>query len=1083
MMKAIPILLFAACLQVSAKAYSQEITLSLSNAKLETVFTEIQKQTDYRFIYTREELEDSKKVNIEVKKVDVETVLRLCMRDQPLTYVLEDRFIIIRLKEKEDAGKNSLPEPQDIRGRITNEQGEPLAGVTITVKGTTNGTASNENGEFILKDAAPNAILIFSSIGYYTQEINLQGRTNITVQLKIEVSNLDETVVIAYGTTTKRLNTGSVGKVTASEIGKQPVSNPLAALQARVPGLLITQSSGIPGSAFKVQIRGQNSLIQGSEPLFIVDGVPFIFGNTNINQLTTAASLSPFNLINPNDIESIEVLKDADATAIYGSRGANGVILITTKKGIAGKTKVNINVYTGISRVTRTMNMLNLQQYIDMRKEAFKNDGVSMTTFSAPDLLLWDSTRYTDLKKLLIGGTAHTTDAQLSFSGGNENTKFLMGGGYHKETTVFPTDLADTRSSFHFNLNHISSSKKFVLTLIANYSLAKNQLPTADLTNGIKYSPNIKLYDSSGKLNWEEGGVPFWNIGVNHPLGDLYTKYTGAFQNLISNLQISYRILPGLNLKTSLGYNLAFTDENKIYPSTSISPYDGTKPYSFFSTGNNKSWIAEPQVEYTKQISQNKFSILLGSTWQKNTSTALNTDASEYSSDLLLNSISGAGKIITRNLYSEYRYAALFGRLGYQLKDRYILNLTGRKDGSSRFGPDDRFSYFGSMGFAWIFSSEKIISKSLPFLSYGKIRGSLGTTGNDQIGNYKFLDTWTSSSGTYQNIPGLSPTALFNPNLAWESVKKIETAIELGFLKDRILMTVAYFRNRSGNQLASYALPIQTGFSSVSKNFDALIQNKGVEVSFTSKNITSKNLKWTSSFNLTVLRNKLLAFENLSTSSYFNTYVVGQALSTRKLYEYTGVDPNSGIYQFTDVDRNGVFNTSDQIIFKNIDPKFYGGFINSISYKNFELDITLEYKKQEGLNYLNTLSLFPPGYGPNKNQPIVVLNRWQKPGDITDIGKFTGTFGSPAYTATINNLTQSNAIYGDASYIRLKNVSLSYRIPGKWTTKIKLDESRIYFQAQNLFTITNYVGSDPENQNLYVLPPLRTITAGMILNF
>jgi TonB-dependent SusC/RagA subfamily outer membrane receptor len=432
------------------------------------------------------------------------------------------------------------------------------------------------------------AVLLVSSIGYRSQEVPVDGKNFLEIRLSMVVSPLDETVVVAYGTTTQRLNTGNVGRLQAKEIEMQPVSNVLAALEGRIPGVLITQSSGVPGSAFKVEIRGQTALdlnLSRNDPLFIIDGVPFAPGNGNLSQINSAANytdpfkglqggISPLNNINTADIESIEVLKDADATAIYGSRGANGVILITTKKGKAGDTRVRLNMYRGTSTVSRTMDMLNTEQYVAMRKEAFANDNITPNATNAPDILLWDNNRYTDLKKLLIGGHAHSHDVQASVSGGSNRTRFLMGAGLHRETTVYPGDLDDTRASGHVNINHSSANEKLSIQFSGYFSRDENRLPTTDLTNFINLPPNIKLYDSAGGVNWKEGGIAFSSVNsFSNPLAELLKEYSVETENLLSNVQINYRLFKRLNLRASLGYNTVNTEETSTRPKGANDPH------------------------------------------------------------------------------------------------------------------------------------------------------------------------------------------------------------------------------------------------------------------------------------------------------------------------------------------------------------------------------------------------------------------------------------------------------------------------------------------------------------------------------
>ncbi|OJV98848.1 MAG: hypothetical protein BGO52_08465 [Sphingobacteriales bacterium 44-61] len=974
----------------------------------------------------------------------------------------------------------------EIQGRVSSlKDNTPLQGASIGVKETDRTVTTDADGRFHIR-AGVGSYLEVSYVGFQKKIIKLiSGVRDINIQLEEVNSDLDEVVVMGYGTTSKRLNTGNISKVSSKEIENQPVSNPLAALIGRVPGLVITQRSGIAGSGFSVQIRGQNSLLQGSEPFFIVDGVPFSPGNTSLNQVnnaTDAAGISPFNLLNIGDIESIEILKDADATAIYGSRGANGVIMITTKKGKQGKTQFNAKVIYGVSKATKIVQMLNTQQYVEMRKEGFANDGIVPDASNAPDLLVFDTTRYTDFAKMFSGGTANALDVQTSISGGNVNTQFYVGGGYHRETTVLPVDLPNSKASAYFKLNHRSINQKFQLNLSANFVSATSNLTNNDLTFFSSTMPHLKIYDDEGNLNWEEGGVTYRAIGLTdaNPMAYLKKRYKGQFQNLNSNLNIGYSILKGLDIKINLGYNLVYSDELSTTPSTSLDPNSTNQPYSYFGNSKQSSWIIEPQLDYSRRIGPHKISILLGSTLQDRKFTGIYTQATGYSSDILLESIASAADARSSNSFGQYRYSAAFARLGYSYQDRYIANISGRRDGSSRFGPGKQFSNFGAIGLGWIFSSTSLIKEFLPWLSFGKLRGSYGTTGNDQIGDYKFLDTWTAGQYTFQGMGTLGPTSLFNPDYAWELTRKLEFGLEMGFLQNRVILTASYFRNRSGNQLINYTLPIQTGFSQIGKNLDAEIQNKGFEFVLTSKNIVHKNLQWSSNFNLSLIRNKLLNFPGLASSSYANRYTIGQPINSIKTYHYLGVDPASGLYTFEDLNSDGNLDVQDYASIVKTEPVFYGGLSNSISFKQFQFDLFLEFRKQTGRNYLGSSNsgLGVPGYG-YVNKPILILDRWRSPGDVSEIQRYTAST-STAYLNGISYLPGSDGIYTDASFIRCRSVMISYVFK---SVKPSIPSIRVYATAQNLFTVSGYKGADPENQNMMVLSPLRTIAGGIEINF
>lgn len=1118
-MKIIILLTVIAVFLTRTQCYSQTVTLSLKSVSLEKAFKEIKKQTGYSFVYTREQINKSNFVSIDIKDASIDQALNICFANQPLTFTIDHKHIIVKDKSNEAISPVAASGGIDVTGKVINERNEPVIGATVLVKGTGYGTATNEKGEFELLNLKANDVLIITSIGYESEKVSLESRTRIVVQLTHSIGLLDETVIIGYGNTTKRFNTGSVTKVTSQEISEQPVSNPLQALQGRVPGLVVTSTSGLPGSSVNVQIRGQNSLSADpynplspkDNPLFIIDGVPFAPQNNNINQLRSLASpgldislnnsyggISPFNTIDPSDIESIEVLRDADATAIYGSRGANGVILITTKKGKAGKTKFDVNVYTGISHVAHTLPMMNTEQYFEMRKEAFANDGVSPSNTDpsdfrtyAPDLTIYDQEKYTNWQKFFIGNPAYTTNVNTSLSGGSENTQFLFGAGYNHQTYIYPGDFAYDRGSGNFNFHHNSNDKKLSFDFSSNYILDKNNSSGApDLLSVYSLDPNFPdLLDGSGNLVWYYKGASFGVSNLN-PLAYLKKKYSITNFNLISHLQIGYKIISGLEIRTSFGYNKLNSTEYSGNPASSQNPNLRRIASADFGSKDIHNWIIEPQAEYNKIFGKSKINILAGGTFEQDVNSSNLISGSGYSNDILITSVSGAPDKTVTDDYSQYKYNAVFGRINYQFDQRYILNLNGRRDGSSRFGPGKQFGNFGSVGAAWIFSEESFIKKNFKWLSFAKLRGSYGTTGNDAIGDYQYIARWQPTDYYYQGALGYLPQNLFNPDFSWAITKKAEGAIELGFLKNRLFFTATFYRNNSGNQLVSYQLPSQTGFLSVTENWSAKVQNTGLEFVVSSANFKTKEFNWNTSFNLTIPRNKLVSFPGIESSSYATRYVLGEPLSVLLKFKYLGVNDTTGIFQFLDAKgvptyspANISYNQWNDIQdIGNLDPKFYGGLSNSFGYKNFHLNIFLEFKKQTGVNYLAQI------YGGNvpgfeSNLPKELLSRWQKPGDRSEFEKFTTDVSTPAGRAARRYFAKSSGVYSDASYIRVKTVSLSYTLQGKYLGKIKAEALRFYINAENVLTITGYKGNDPETQSFFGVPPLRTIVAGCQFNF
>ncbi|WP_316814259.1 SusC/RagA family TonB-linked outer membrane protein [Pedobacter heparinus] len=1089
-MKLIVVLLTTTILQVSASSFAQRVTINQNNITLAQAFKQLTLQSGYDILYNGDLIKNVAPIDVRIKDASVEEALKQILQNQKLAYSIKDKTIILEEAEPSflDRVVSAFADINVIGIVVDGETGNVLVGASVKVKGSGKATTTASNGAFYLQGVDEDAIIEISFVGFKSVELKVAKNLG-TIKLEVSYSDLNEVEINkGYYTEKRRLSTGSVGRVTADEISRQPVSNPLAALYGRIPGLIITQQTGVPGGNFKVEIRGQNSLRKtgtnnGNIPLYIIDGVPFssipmnTATPTNIYPTSTneLVGSSPFDNINPADIESVEVLKDADATAIYGSRGANGVILITTKKGKAGQMQVDANVYSGIGKVTRKMKLLNTDQYLEMRKEAFKNDGIATYPVNAPDINgTFDQNKYTDWQKELIGGIAKNTDAQIGISGGTSNSQYRFGGGYHRESTVFPGNFANQRGSAHLSVSNASPNQKFRSQFNVNYSLGITNLLSNDLTfSAVQTAPNAPdLLDENGNLNWPS------SFFYNNQLSFTKQPYDARTNNLIVSSILSYEFLPGLVFKTNMGYINASRKEIAKTPLSSIPPDFRSSSFNStnFGSRSNNSWNIEPQLSWSKQFHKNTINVLIGSTFEEQNTESLAQSARGFISEALMDDVSAVPNTNVANTYdiSKYRYNALFARINYNYDGKYIINLTGRRDGSSRFGPGRQFASFGAIGTAWIFSEEKLIKNNLPVLSSGKIRGSYGITGSDQIPNYAFLDLYRSTS-TYDGLQGLGPTQLYNPDFSWEENRKFEIAVELGFLQDRILLTTAWYRNRSSNQLLNYPLPPTAGFPSITTNGDATVQNTGLEFELNTTNIKTKTFSWNSSVNLSIPRNKLISYPNLAGSSYANTYVVGEPLSIVKLYKYIGISQTTGLYQVMDVDNNGIYNNLDRQTIKFIGQKFSGGWNNSLEWKSLQLNFLLQFVKQNGRNYLSAIAQSPGSA--IFNQPVEVIKRWQKSGDDTNIQRFTTTNFS-----SYSNYRESDGVISDASFIRLKNIALSYKLPASILTKMKLKGIRVYAQAQNIMTITKYKGFDPETQGL-VLPPLFFVTGGIQLTF
>ncbi len=1098
-------LLTAAFLNVSAKGLSQNITFSGKDVPLEKVLNEVKQQTGFVFFFKESSLQKAIPVTIEAVNQELEDFLKQVFKNQPLTYRIQDKTITIKAATiTAEHLSTQLISPflivPPITGLVLGPDGRPVAGANIIVKGTKRGTTSGADGRFSI-EGNTGETLIISSVGFLAKEISIAKYEGVgAVSLALADTRLDEVQITAYGTTSRRLSTGNISTVKAADIEKAPVTNPLLAIEGRVPGVFIQQSGGVSGSGVKILIQGQNSYLNGNDPFFVVDGVPYQsqllpgltneLGNSGTGRDGYAQSTqgNPLNFINPLDIESIDILKDADATSIYGSRAANGAIIITTKKGKAGKTSVNFNIQQGGGQIATKAKLLNTQQYLEMRKEAYKNDGIDYTdpnTVWAPDLTFYDQNRYTDWQKVLIGGIAKHTNILGAVQGGGANTQYMFSVGYQRDGSVTPGDVRDQKASVHFNINSASENKKFKFNFTASYVADDNKLATvSDIAlKAFSLPPNAPaLYNADGTLNWAIDSVKK-TTNFDNPLSNLQRVYINKTTNLVSNALFSYQVLPGLELNSNFGFNQLGSNEVYGDRSKAFSPLIRSRlnRHSSFNTAKINSWIIEPKLTYARVLRGGKLDFLLGATIQQTDKDRQQLNASGFSSDAAMLNIKAAATVLVDDagnavILSTYKYNAMFSRLNYNFQDKYQFSASLRRDGSSRFGRENSFHNFGSVAGGWLFSNESFVRDNIHALSFGKIKASYGTTGNDQVGDYAYLDLYgnTQILGTpYQGIVGLQPFSNFpNPYLQWELTRKFSSAMDLGFFKDRILLNVTYYKNISSNQLISEQLSTVTGGSSVLLNAPIAVQNSGLEMSLNTINIERKKFKWSTGFNLTINRNKLKSDGGINDE--FGQQL-GKSLSVEKIYHYLGVDPATGFYLVAGKDGKPTSNPApeDVSVLVNHDPKFYGGFQNSFSYRGFSVDIFLQFVKQSAPNRFT--GAFIPGFT-IYNQMTSVLDRWRAPGDKATVQKFTTDFASYSGWAAASN---SDKVFADASYIRLKNLSVAYQLPGSWASTIHIQNAKIYVQGQNLLTFTKYLGADPESRNFFGLPPLKVLTIGL----
>lgn len=979
----------------------------------------------------------------------------------------------------------SQNQTRTISGTITAD-GKPLSGVVISQEGSDQVTTSTSNGTYQLQIMSENPILLFRHPEYADERITVSNKSVVNFNLKTKVKGIEEVILNAgYYKVKEKESTGNIAKVTAKDIENQPIGNVLSAVQGRVPGVTIVQNSGTPGGGFDVQVRGRNSLrtyltagYDGNAPLYVIDGVPLPSLNEYKTGLSAAVlpygDMNPLNGINPDDIASLEILKDADATAIYGSRGANGVVLITTKKGNTGKTQVKVNTSYGISQYAKLPKAISTQDYLKMRAIAFSNDGITAYPANQYDINgTWDKNRETDWQKYFVGNRAEQSETQISVSGGNANTRILVSASHRDETTVFPGDYRYKRNTFNVNTEHQSTDRKLRLSFNGYYTMEDNVLPPSDFKSIYSnIAPNAPdLFTPSGGYNWENGTF------IN-PMAIATQTFTTQGKNLNANLNLSYAFGAGFSFNVSGGYGRYQRNEQRIYPKTYYNPASniGSERSSLRTADMvNENWIVEPQLNYDKSWGSHKVQALIGASFQDQKSDNITLFGTKFPSDELIYNIASAATITAAGSYQfQYRYQAFYGRLHYAFKDKYFLNLTARRDGSSRFGDGKRFGNFGAAGAAWIFSKESFL-KDVKWISHAKLRGSYGITGSDQIGDYQFYNTYSATGGTYDNNSAIIPSRLYNKDFGWETTKKLEAALELSLFDSRITLNGAWYRNISTNQLVGIPLPATTGFASYQANLDATVMNKGVEILVGGQILRENNWKWNASLNLTLPKNKLLEFPNLETSTYANSFVIGQSTTLLKLYHYTGIDPVSGLYTFEDVNKDGVINTLDRTVIKELKQYWFGGIQQNLQYKNWGLDILFQFAKQSQTNMFTGDSYV----GSVGTKSVVYLDYWTPDNLNAQFQKPTAGFNAQAVNAS-NFFKLSDATVSDIFSLRLRNVALSYKIPSVAGSKMDV---KLFVQGQNLLLFSNYKGIDPEFNLSGYSSPLRTISAGMNLSF
>lgn len=936
---------------------------------------------------------------------------------------------------------------------IDSKTKEGLIGASLQIKGITHATSTDADGnfKFVTGQSFPYTIVV-SYIGYETLEVIATG-SPLNIELKPNTNQLNAVVVVGYGTQKKSDFTGSLSSV-PTELKGQPVSSPDRLIQGAVPGAQVTQSSGQPGGGVSIRVRGGTSINAGNEPLYVIDGFPIYNGDATVDAgITNGPGINPLSGINPADIESIDVLKDASATAIYGSRGANGVILITTKRGNRNQFSINYNGYYGTQQVGKKIELLNAEEWGILKNDALKDAGKA-PFYTGDELnLLGEGTDW----QAAAFRKAAIQNHGLSISSGTEKTRILLSGNYFKQDGVVINTGFD-RYSGKLNLDH-EVNTKFKIGAYLNGSVTNAVVaPGGVVANILSMVPVLPIRDENGNYTANSS----FGATVANPIATLalQTNQTKTTRFLFNSFG-EYQIIEGLTAKVSLGTDIINNKQNRYLPSTLYeSAPGGSASIGSLSTLN---WLNENTLNYKKTFGEkHSLDILVGNTQQKSNTEIVTAGASNFVSDAFTYNNIGSGTVlqIPSSSNTEWTLKSYLARFNYGFDNRYLLTLTARADGSSRFGKNNKWGTFPSAAVAWNVSNEDFL-KNIEEINSLKLRFSAGVTGNQEIDPYRSLSRLTSYRYSFGNtlVNGLATGSFANPDLTWEKTTQYNLGIDLDLFANRIQLTSDIYYKKTSDLLLEVPVPFSSSLTSAFQNL-GVVSNRGVELGLKTLNLIG-DFGWSSNLIFSANRNKIL---NLGGAGYFfvtdpaspttlptQIIKVGESVGAFYMYEADGVDPATGLQKFKDLNGDGaITQDADRKIVGSSQPKFLGSFTNTFKYK--KLDVSIFLNASYGNKIFNwTRANLETGTG-YTGAVATLLNRWTPTNTITDVHK---AIENPAVTI-------SDRFVEDGSFVRLKNVSIGYTIPNSLLSKLKLSALRVYISGSNLFTWTNYTGFDPE---------------------
>ena len=1000
-----------------------------------------------------------------------------------------------------------------VTGKVTSQDdGTPVPGVNVMVKGTTVGTASDSEGNYRISVSGDNVQLVFSFIGYQTTEVAVGARTTVDVQLPTDVQQLSEVVIVGYGTQIKQDLTGNIAQVKGETIRNLPVQTFEQSIQGRAAGVFVETGNGKLGQGVKMRIRGASSVSADNQPLYVVDG--FII--TSSNQSSTDGATNPLVDINPGDIESIEILKDASASAIYGARAANGVVIITTRRGKSGKTNFTINLFSGVSEETNRRDFLNTAQYVELLREGAKNVGASeaddfyigyiesrMTRAGAGNPASWNdpsSPDYVDTNwqnQVFRQGKFNQMD--ISASGGTDKTKVFASFSYSDQEGIIIGNALE-RLTGRVNVDHQATDK---LTFGVNFSLSRTANKRLSDDNEfstpmqiVALMPMTPVIDPrtgllSGALDINTG-APNGNYPVyyNPLLDDKYAeRETVVFRNLGSAYGI-YEITEGLTFRSDFGYDLLNQHEERYFGRETSRNTGFPNGYGADAWTQVFNYSVNNFFQYTKTFNdKHNFEAVLGMSYQQSNRDFSNLQGVNFPSNAYKDLNAAASIILGDTRESRFSFLSYFARANYKLNNKYLFSLSGRVDGSSRFGEGNRYGFFPAASAGWILTEESFMPE-IAALEFLKLRASYGLTGNAEIANFASRGLYAGDAG-YGSNGGQRPLQVPNENLKWEQTAQFDVGLDFGLFNNRINGEIDYYVKNTSDLLLEVNLPATAGYETQIQNIGEL-KNNGFEIVINSENLVG-DFKWSTNFNYSRNRNEITNLQGqIIEGDFLSRAVEGEPIGIFYGPHYAGVDPANGDALYTIVNPDGTRTTTNnvnlatQMKVGDPNPDFIAGLNNTISYKG--IDFSFLFQGVFGYDVYNGGGKFMAANGDFlDNQTIDQLRRWQNPGDITDVPQ-ARLFGA-------NGTAESSRYVYEAGYLRLKTVTLGYNLPSSLISKAGFSKARVYVSAQNLMTFTNYDGWDPEvnadtyasniNQGIdfYSAPQPKTLTFGVNVSF